>query len=111
MAELASERMRRIVQDARQTFDWIIVDTPPLTLVADASLIVSIVDGAVLVVRAASTSLDLAKRAVETLGRPKVLGVVLNASRRPQDAGYGYDPADYCQGSEYADPSAEGQLR
>jgi protein-tyrosine kinase len=93
IAELTSERMRRVIQDARQAFDWIIVDTPPLTLLADASLLASVIDGVVLVVKAGSTPLDLVRRALEAIDRKKVLGVVLNASRRPQTDPDGY--ADY----------------
>jgi protein-tyrosine kinase len=92
MAELTSERMRQAIQEARHTFDWIIIDTPPVALLSDASLLASVVDGTVMVVKARSTPLDLVKRALDTVGRQKTLGVVLNAaSRRPQDSPYGYD--------------------
>jgi capsular exopolysaccharide synthesis family protein len=82
MAELTSDRMRHVLEEARQSYDWIILDTPPLTLLADASLLVSLVDGAVLVVKAESTSLEQARRALQTIGKPKTIGVVLNASKR-----------------------------
>jgi protein-tyrosine kinase len=92
MAELTSERMRQAIREARHTFDWIIIDTPPVALLSDASLLASVVDGTVIVVKARSTPLDLVKRALDTVGRQKTLGVVLNAaSRRPQDSPYGYD--------------------
>src|SRR6266542_650163 len=92
MAALTSERMRQVIHEGRQSFDWIIIDTPPVALLSDASLLGSVVDGAVLVVKARSTPLDLVMRAVETIDRQKLLGVVLNGtSNPPRDSGYGYD--------------------
>lgn len=92
MAELTSKQMQQILKDAREAYDWIILDTPPVTLLPDASLLASIVDGAVLVVRAESTPVDLVKRAVEAIGRQKMLGVLLNSAKtrsRVQDYQHG----------------------
>lgn len=78
MAGLTSDRMRRLLDEARGVFDWIIIDTPPVGLLADANLLGAMVDGVVLVVKAGSTPYDLVKRAIETLGRERILGTVLN---------------------------------
>jgi protein-tyrosine kinase len=92
MADLTSDRMRQLIQEARQTVDWIVVDTPPIALLPDASLLASVVDGAVIVVKAGSTPLDLVKRAVDAIDPKRRLGVVLNAATRcGRDARYGYD--------------------
>jgi protein-tyrosine kinase len=92
MADLTSGRMRELIQEARQAVDWIVVDTPPIALLPDATLLASVVDGAVIVVKAGSTPLDLVKRAVEAIDPKKMLGVVLNAAtRHARDARYGYD--------------------
>jgi Mrp family chromosome partitioning ATPase len=97
MACLISEQMRQLIREARQTFDWIIVDTPPLMLLPDAHLLASIADCALLVVRAESTPHGLVKRAMDAIGRSKVLGVVLNGTSRGAGQGlnsYGdYYPA------------------
>jgi capsular exopolysaccharide synthesis family protein len=90
MAGLTSERMRRVIDEARETFDWVIVDTPPVVLLTDANLLSAMVDGVVLVVRAGSTHNDLVNRAIAAIGRDRLLGVVLNgASDSPQQR-YGY---------------------
>jgi protein-tyrosine kinase len=92
MAGLTSGRMRRVIDEARASFDWVIVDTPPVGLLTDANLLAAMVDGAVLVVHAGSTPYDLVKRAVEAIGTDRMLGVVLNrAEARAQPYGYGYD--------------------
>lgn len=96
MAGLTSERMKRLLDEARQSFDWVILDTPPVMLLPDAHLMASMVDGAVLVVRAASTPHELVRRASEAVGRSRILGVVLNRAEpggqhdHYQYYGYGY---------------------
>ena len=94
MAGLTSPRVRQLIDEAREIFDWIIVDTPPLVLLPDANLLASMVDAALLVVRAESTPHAMVKRAIEAVGRSRLMGVVLNsASIGPHgDYGtYGYD--------------------
>lgn len=78
---ITSERMRRLVEEAREVFDWVIIDTPPIGLLTDAALLASMADGVVLVVKAESTPFDLVNRAVEALGRQRLMGVVLNRAR------------------------------
>ena len=78
MAGLTSERMRRLLDEAKQSFDWVILDTPPVMLLPDAHLLASMVEGAVLVVRAGSTPHELVKRSADAIGRSRILGVVLN---------------------------------
>jgi protein-tyrosine kinase len=78
---ITSDRMRRLVEEAREVFDWVIIDTPPVGLLTDAALLASMADGVVLVVKAESTPFDLVNRAVESLGRERMMGVVLNRAR------------------------------
>lgn len=88
MAGLSSERMRRIIDEARDAFDWIIIDTPPVGLLSDASLLSAMVDGVVLVVKAGATHFDRVQRAVDAVGRERVLGVVLNRVSADQSPAY-----------------------
>ena len=78
MAALTSPRMKQLIAEARDGFDWIIVDTPPVGLLTDASLLASMVDLALLVVRAESTPFEQVQRAAEAIGRHRITGVVLN---------------------------------
>lgn len=95
MAGLISERMRQLIDEARTVFDWIIVDTPPLVLLPDANLLASIVDAALLVIRAESTPHAMVKRAVDAISRSRLLGVALNgAIVGPHDGYDGYDGYD-----------------
>ena len=92
MAVLTSSRMRRLLQEARQAFDFVIVDTPPVGLMPDANLLASMVDGIVLVIKAEDTPYDLVRRVTDSVGpSDKLMGVVLNqASMIPQRSYYGH---------------------
>jgi capsular exopolysaccharide synthesis family protein len=93
MAGLASERMRHIIEEATTRFDWVIVDTPPVGLLADASLLSAMLDATLLVVRAGVTPFPEVEGAVAALGREHVLGIVLNAADPAEVRGkhyYGY---------------------
>jgi capsular exopolysaccharide synthesis family protein len=79
MSSLTSTRMAEILQEASQRFEWIIIDTAPLGLLADASLLSRIVDRSLLVIRAGQTPHASVARAVDALGKDHIIGVVLNA--------------------------------
>jgi capsular exopolysaccharide synthesis family protein len=78
MSGLTSDRMRRLIAEASKEFDWVFIDTPPVGLLPDATLLASQVDGVLLVVRAGKTPFALVKRAVEAITRDRILGVVMN---------------------------------
>jgi protein-tyrosine kinase len=88
MSSLTSERMRGIIEEASTSFDWVILDTPPVGLLADANLLVDMVDGALLVVLAERTPYKAVSKAVDTVGRDRILGVVLNGSMTREETEY-----------------------
>jgi capsular exopolysaccharide synthesis family protein len=91
MSGLTSDRMRRIVHEAAARFDWVVIDTPPVGFLSDANLLVAMVDVAIFVVRAGKSPYRLIQRALDAVGRNRILGVVLNAVDASADvAGYSY---------------------
>ena len=80
MSGLTSLRMRNILEEAAEQFDWVILDAPPAAPLADAGLIGAMVDAILLVVRAGDTRLRSVEKAIEVLGRDRIFGVVLNAA-------------------------------
>ena len=90
MSVLSSDRMRRVLQDAAKSFDWVIVDTPPVAVLSDAHLLATLVDTVVLVVKAGSTQFAAMQQAVDAIGRDRILGVVLNCADETQQAAYSY---------------------
>jgi len=78
---LTSAQMRRILDEARAGYDWTIIDTPPIGMLTDARLLAEMVDGVVLVAEAEKTPYPDLVRAIDTIGRERMLGVVLNRLR------------------------------
>jgi capsular exopolysaccharide synthesis family protein len=76
---LDSERARRILEQIGRRAELTLIDSPPITAVADAAVLAPQVDGVLLVVRANSTKLQLARDALEQLERvgANVLGLVI----------------------------------
>lgn len=81
VAELISGRkFKDILAEAREMFDYIIIDAPPLGIFTDATVLINHADGAMLVVRANRTRYRDVDRVLETLPRDRMLGTVLNQS-------------------------------
>jgi protein-tyrosine kinase len=95
MGSLTSERMRRILTDAANSYEWVILDAPPVGTVADASILADMVDAALLVIRAGRSECGLTQKAIEALGRDRILGVLLNGAEgvAAKPYAYYYQPA------------------
>ena len=90
---IANGRMKMLLDRLSPIFDWIILDSPPCLLVADASILADHCDGVLLVTRAGVTPAGTAQRACQELRGRNVVGVVLNAiqeSHHSDDYYYGY---------------------
>jgi protein-tyrosine kinase len=96
---LANGRMKVLLNRLAPLFDWIILDSPPCLLVADASILADFCDGVLLVTRAGVTPAATAQRACQELRGRNVVGVVLNAL---QDS-HKYHPDYYYSGYGYED--------
>jgi capsular exopolysaccharide synthesis family protein len=86
MSGLTSARMRRIIEEAAARFEWVVLDTPPVGLLPDASLLTEMVDMVVLVIGAGTTPFRLIERTVKAVDRKKLIGVVLNRAAESQSA-------------------------
>ena len=84
VAELISgPRFAEILEEARNHFDFIIIDAPPLGIFTDASLLINLADGAMLVVRANHTKYKDIDRILDSLPSERMLGTILNQSDVP----------------------------
>ena len=85
---LASDRFRILLALAREAAEFVVVDAPPVTAVADALAVAAAVDGVLLVVRAGRTRRGAAQRAKEQLERvgANLLGVVLTDAKLGRNA-------------------------
>lgn len=77
---IGSQRMELLLSRAASKFDCVIIDSSPLNIVTDATLLSTMVDGVVLVIKSAFTRIDAAREAKDKLERAgaKIIGVVLN---------------------------------
>lgn len=75
---LANGRFGELLAEARQRYDYVIVDTPPVLPTPDSRLIAEWVDGYVIVVTADKTPRRLLEETLHLLGPSKVLGLVFN---------------------------------
>lgn len=95
---LSSTRMRMLLEELKQQFDIIVLDTPPVLATADAGIVGSLTDGVLLVVRAGATDRNAAQRAYQQLANvgARVVGTVLNdpGGEVAKEGDY-YYPYDY----------------
>ena len=89
---LSSQRMKDFLKAARERYDMVIVDVPPMLVVTDTQVISRNLDAVVLVVKQGQTQKLGAKRAVELLkmAHANLLGYVMNDVVSDGSAGYGY---------------------
>ena len=94
VAELISgPKFAELLREAREMFDYVIIDAPPLGIFTDAAVLINHADGAMLVVRANRTKYASIERVLEQLPKERLLGVVLNQCEDVQnesDYQYGY---------------------
>ncbi|GAA2081389.1 polysaccharide biosynthesis tyrosine autokinase [Aeromicrobium halocynthiae] len=111
---LETRAMKELLATVRSMYDTVILDAPPMLPVADASILVTEVDGALLLARHGATTreqLRLAVARIETVGG-RLFGTVLNRVPRRTVGGYG---DDYGYGYGYGttpdiiDPAAESR--
>ncbi|MGA8144179.1 MAG: CpsD/CapB family tyrosine-protein kinase [Candidatus Acidiferrales bacterium] len=97
---LSNGRLRVLLDRVKTIFDWVILDSPPCLLVADASVLADNCDGILLVTRAGVTPAATAQRATQELRGRNVVGVVLNAVKETHSYhssyyyGYGHGYGD-----------------
>jgi receptor protein-tyrosine kinase len=91
---LGSRQMGHLLEELRSTFDYVIIDAPPLLPVTDAAVLSKLADGAILVARHGVTTRQQLTQAASDLHRieARLLGVVLNRVpvRAADGLGYGY---------------------
>lgn len=88
---LLSEKFKELLVQLRETYDTIIIDSPPVQLVSDAVVLSSMATGVVFVLKADATPFQLARRAIRAMqrGGAPMYGVVLNQANFKNEEYYG----------------------
>jgi capsular exopolysaccharide synthesis family protein len=87
---LQSEKLSPILEQLTSWFDWIIIDSPPVMPLADTSVWMRLADGILLVVRQGITEKRQLERGIDALEPKKLIGAVLNGSKRQVKSDYYY---------------------
>ena len=89
---LGSTRMNQVIEEAKNLYDVVIFDMPPVVAVTDAQIMASKADGTILVVRENVSRKESLTKAKELLNmvQARMLGVVYNGAENSKDAGYYY---------------------
>ena len=77
---LQSQRMAEFLNNLSEILDWVVIDSPPMTPIADSGVWSSLCDGILVVVREGLTLSKLFSQTVESIDAKKFLGVVINGA-------------------------------
>lgn len=77
---MQSGKLSPLMEELTASFDWIVIDSPPVLPLADTSLWARLSDGILLVTRKGVTEKQQLQRGLEALERSKLLGAVVNGS-------------------------------
>ena len=88
---LGNSRFKKLIEAAREQFDYVIIDCPPLGSVIDAAIVAKECDGAIIVIETDNISYKVVQRVKKQLEQSgcKILGAVLNKVEMG-GKGYGY---------------------
>jgi capsular exopolysaccharide synthesis family protein len=90
---LSGPEFKNLLEVVSPMFDWILIDSPPVVPVADASMMATLCDGVLVVVKANATDFQLAQKACQEFQEKNLIGVVLNRVESIpgyENYGYGY---------------------
>jgi succinoglycan biosynthesis transport protein ExoP len=96
---LGSDRMKGLISHLRETFDYVVLDTPPVGPVVDPVIVANLADKTVFVVQWASTPRELVETSIQQVSTQKrVAGVVFNSVNQDRAKKYG---GEYYHGKSY----------
>lgn len=89
---LGSAKMKDFIEELKKTYDFIILDTPPIILVTDAQILAQYTDGCILVISSSEAEQDSVIKAKGLLEKvnAKILGVVINKMESKRNGYYHY---------------------
>jgi len=100
-AELVgSDRMAELLKELSDRFEHVIIDSPPVLVVTDGTILAGLVDGVVLVAESGRTHRAglMRTRAILENAGARILGVVLNKLDMQREGYYGYGYGYYAYG-------------
>ena len=95
-----SNSIQQIIESLRDVFDYIVVDTSPLSVSADSNSISALCDASILVVRQNAAAASWLRKGIDSINTDKTrfLGIIMNAVRKSgmsDQSAYGYGGYGY----------------
>lgn len=89
---LASEEMKHLIQELKTRYNdrYIIFDSTPIQLTSEPTVLLSQVEGVILVVKAGKTDREMVLRIIQDIEKEKLLGIVLNGLEKSLSTSYYY---------------------
>ncbi len=90
---LTNGRFKRLIEEAKEIYDYVVVDTAPTILVTDTMLISQLADATIYLTRANYTEKNLLKfsKELQDVGKLKNMAYVINSVGASKSYGYGYN--------------------
>ena len=85
---MQSGKLPALMDQLSAWFDWIVIDSPPVLPLADASIWSRLADGILLVTRRGTTEKKQLQRGLETIEKSKLLGALVNSSENAAHSDY-----------------------
>lgn len=89
---LGHPRMKALIDNMSSRYDYILIDTPPVSIVSDACEVANVTDGVLFLVRQNSTEKDAVLRGIKQLelSNSRLLGFVMTGIMDEGSKGYKY---------------------
>ncbi|OPJ55324.1 CpsD/CapB family tyrosine-protein kinase [Alkalithermobacter paradoxus] len=94
---ISSNKMKRLLEEMKKDYEYILVDTAPIGVVTDAAILSTFIDGVILLCASGEAQIEHAKKAKENLVKvgANILGVILNKLEIEKNRSYGYYAYSY----------------
>lgn len=94
---MGSKRMKEFLDEIKEEYDMVILDSPPVGLVTDSAVLSTIADGLILVTAVGQADIEMVKGAKELLNKvnANIIGVVLNKVQTGMGSYYKYQYYNY----------------
>ena len=95
---IEGELMRRVVESAAATLDWVVIDSPPVLPLADGRFLASMCDAVIFVVREAHSRYEDIQAGLAALNGAFIAGIVVNTNSTADLGAYSYYASSFTEG-------------
>jgi succinoglycan biosynthesis transport protein ExoP len=88
VAELKPQKVAELLADLERSFDWVLIDAPPVIAFAESLMWAAASERVLMVVREGQTSRKMLNKAVESIEKSKLLGAIFNDTSDTEEKYY-----------------------